>query len=305
MAGKHRKLNKVEEKYFNAKSNLNKDLPLLKTVAKNFTQITLHKTSKIYKNPALYFSASALAFNLILATSVFNFSNTLTQNMDILNYESKTGIMKPDEVFQAKIIETEIYATETLMLDIIDKDYDLLGELKLNEINIEEYTRESDAFENDLTSKIQWPFPKGVPISSGYGYRTPSCKYCSSDHKGLDFTPGLGAGVQAVADGVVIETINYPLTYMDTPEASYGTYVKIRHNVDGIEFESLYAHLMFGSVAVLAGDEVKVGDFIGQVGETGIVTGPHLHFEIRIDGKQVNPYTWLKEMNAKTSASAE
>lgn len=298
----------MSEKYSNETLELKKtqsDFQILKTTIKNATHLGLYRTSTIVKNPAIYFAIIALAFNLILASTIFNLITNKAYLLDIANFESKTSTMTIKEAYTVKITKTDVKEQEYLMLDVIDKEYDLLAQFQLAEINISEYDRESNAFTNDTTSKIQWPFPVGVPISSGYGYRAKSCNYCSTNHKGLDFTPGLGAGVQAIADGVVVETINYPFTYMDTPEASYGTYVKIKHNVDGLEFESLYAHLMFGSVAVLAGDEVKVGDFIGQVGETGIVTGPHLHFEVRIDGEQLNPYPWLKEMNKKTSTASE
>ena len=49
-----------------------------------------------------------------------------------------------------------------------------------------------------------------------------------------------------------------------------------------------------GSSPVQEGDRVEAGDFLGLVGNTGISTGPHLHFEVRIEGEYVNPFTWLK-----------
>lgn len=256
--------------------------------------------SKNLTNPFTQITTLALAFNLALYGFIININNTV--EYDLHNLEQKSMVFNVGDIFPYEAFTS--YNTEPQLEGFIPLDEAPTFDYASATVEIPE-AREAATFENDATSKIQWPFPYGVPISSGYGPRTPSCNYCSSYHRGLDFTPGLGAGIQAVADGVVYETKNFDRTYLDTPEASYGTYIIINHNVDGVEFQSLYAHLMFGSIAVKAGDKVKVGDFLGQVGVTGITTGPHLHFEIRIDGQQINPYPWLTEMNKKTSKFSE
>ena len=62
----------------------------------------------------------------------------------------------------------------------------------------------------------------------------------------------------------------------------------------GQDVQTLYAHMQHTSVPVSTGDEVKVGDFLGLVGSTGTATGIHLHFEVLLDGVQVDPFAWLK-----------
>mgnify|MGYP002628057166 FL=1 len=132
---------------------------------------------------------------------------------------------------------------------------------------------------------IRWPFPTAVPISSGFGDRVAPCRYCSSNHRGVDFIPGNGAPIFAIADGVVTAS-EYG--------GGYGQYVYIEHSIGGQTVLSVYAHMQRGSSPVQQGQTVSAGEFLGLVGNTGISTGAHLHFEIRIDGEYANPFTWLK-----------
>ena len=133
---------------------------------------------------------------------------------------------------------------------------------------------------------IRWPFPVAVPISSGFGERIAPCRGCSSHHMGLDFNPGNGAAIFVIADGVVIE-------HRDDAYG-FGNHVIIEHQIDGHTVTSLYAHMQHGSSPLNAGDVVRVGDFVGLVGQTGMATGPHLHFEVTLDGIKVDPFAFLK-----------
>ena len=133
---------------------------------------------------------------------------------------------------------------------------------------------------------IRWPFPAPVPISSGFGERVAPCRGCSSHHMGVDFTPGNGAAIFAIADGVVI-------TAQDDMWG-FGNHVIIEHQIDGHVVTSTYAHMQHGSSPLKVGDEIKVGDFVGLVGMTGTATGPHLHLEITLDGAKVDPFEFLK-----------
>lgn len=133
---------------------------------------------------------------------------------------------------------------------------------------------------------IRWPFPSAVPISSGFGDRVAPCRYCSSNHRGLDFTPGNGAPIFAIATGVVVAA---------EFGRGYGQYVYIEHEINGQTVLSVYAHMQGGSSPLDVGDQIEVGDFIGLVGNTGTSTGPHLHLEVRINDEYVDPFAWLKE----------
>lgn len=128
-------------------------------------------------------------------------------------------------------------------------------------------------------------------ISSGYGWRTPPCSGCSSDHQGIDFVPGNGEPVYAIADGMVIDMGS---------SGGYGNYIVLKHlvgNTDGLieEWISLYAHLQNNSFpeGMIIGSVVKTKEQIGMVGNTGVSTGPHLHFELKINGENVDPLPLL------------
>jgi murein DD-endopeptidase MepM/ murein hydrolase activator NlpD len=102
-------------------------------------------------------------------------------------------------------------------------------------------------------------------------------------HEGIDFGAHTGAPIHAVGDGVVIGAGYLP------QEGGYGQIVLIRHKGGVV---TAYAHM--SKVLTHAGERVHAGDLIGRVGSTGHVTGPHLHFEVRLGGTHVDPRRWLR-----------
>jgi len=144
-----------------------------------------------------------------------------------------------------------------------------------------------ESFKNNRQSAVQWPFAVTVPVTDGFGYRNSPCAGCSSMHQGTDFTPGYGAPIQAIADGVVRSVTE--------SDSGLGVHVVLEHLIDGDLVTSTYAHMQFGSVPLSEGQAVGVGDLVGLVGNTGASTGPHLHFELRLGGtKAVDAYAWLQ-----------
>lgn len=136
-------------------------------------------------------------------------------------------------------------------------------------------------FSNDPDAAIQWPFKVGVGMSSGYGMRWGRL------HEGIDFVPGEGAPIQAIADGTV--------RIATEQGGAYGVTVYIDHVIDGQVVTSHYSHMQYGSLQVTAGQKVKVGDIVGHTGNTGRSYGAHLHFEIIINGSTIDPLPWLRE----------
>ena len=117
-------------------------------------------------------------------------------------------------------------------------------------------------------------------ISSGFGYRRDPFNGHAAMHAGLDFRGPIGAPIHAAADGRV--------SFVGT-KAGYGNVVEVSH---GNGMITRYAHM--SRFAARAGQEVKAGDVIGAIGNTGRSTGPHLHFEVRINGRAVNPRPFLE-----------
>ena len=113
-------------------------------------------------------------------------------------------------------------------------------------------------------------------MTSGYGYRIHPIYKTRKMHYGMDYSAKVGTEIYATGDGVVSK--------VKRSKRGYGNYVKINH---GFGYETLYAHM--SKYIVKKGQKVKRGEVIGYVGNTGISTAPHLHYEVRKDNKKINP----------------
>jgi len=117
-------------------------------------------------------------------------------------------------------------------------------------------------------------------VSSKYGYRKHPILDKVYKHDGIDLVALKGKPVIATANGVV-EKVDY--------HKGYGNRVVIKHRG---KIKTLYAHLIKKNV--IEGQKVKYGDVIGNVGDTGMVTGPHLHYEILFDNVKIDPMIFWK-----------
>lgn len=119
----------------------------------------------------------------------------------------------------------------------------------------------------------------GARLSSGFGRRRDPILGYSKMHRGTDFAAPRGTPIYAAGNG----TIDYI-----GRRGGYGNYVRIRHNQD---YSTAYGHMNRFAKGMYKGKRVTQGQVIGYVGSTGRSTGPHLHFEVLHDGRQVNPMT--------------
>ncbi|WP_291133609.1 M23 family metallopeptidase [Erythrobacter sp.] len=129
----------------------------------------------------------------------------------------------------------------------------------------------------------------GFRMTSDYGMRTHPVLGRRRHHKGVDLAAPTGTPVYATADGM-IERAEF--------SRSYGLVIYADH---GAGLETRYAHL--SKLAVAEGERVKKGDLIGYVGSTGRSTGPHLHYEVRVDGVAVNPIPYMVETETQVAAA--
>lgn len=127
--------------------------------------------------------------------------------------------------------------------------------------------------------KLQWPCPASYNITSPYGYRIHPIFRTSRLHRGIDVAVPTGNAIVAAADGVVIKS---------TYNSSYGYYVSVSH---GSGLVTLYAHNSRLNVSV--GQSVKRGQVVAYSGNTGNSTGPHLHFEVMLNGATTNPMNYF------------
>jgi len=125
-----------------------------------------------------------------------------------------------------------------------------------------------------------------IRLSSGYGLRFHPIYKVKKMHAGIDFSAPIGTPIYATADGVV--------DLVDVSFSGYGKSVEIDH---GFGYRTRYAHMH--GFAVNKGQKVKRGELIGYVGNTGLSTAPHLHYEVFINGKTVNPvHYFFNDLNA-------
>lgn len=126
---------------------------------------------------------------------------------------------------------------------------------------------------NDCIAFLDHPTGGGY-ITSNFGWRW------GRKHNGIDISHNTGDPVYAALDGTVVEC-----GYVN----GYGNKITIEHENN---IKTVYAHL--SSFNIHTGDKVKEGDLIGKVGSTGNSTGPHLHFELRVNGVPINPINYIK-----------
>lgn len=174
------------------------------------------------------------------------------------------------------------------LIDELEKEQEkLLSEKKLLEKQYSEYLEISKDLQEQIAelqrqqlSKAQsagnlpvsnsgFMKPTNGALTSGYGWR--NLGYGPEFHYGIDLANSVGTPIVASADGVV--------TYASSL-STYGNVIMITHNLNGQIYTTVYAHLSAFNVGV--GDVVKQGQQIGEMGMTGRVTGPHLHFEVHI-----------------------
>ncbi len=131
------------------------------------------------------------------------------------------------------------------------------------------------------TGQLTWPVPASHNISSPYGYRIHPIYKTKKFHSGIDIAAASGTNIVAADSGtVILASYGY--------NGGYGNYIIINHS-NGMT--TRYAHCSALNVSV--GQSVSRGQVIGKVGSTGASTGPHCHFEVRINGETQNPQDYV------------
>jgi murein DD-endopeptidase MepM/ murein hydrolase activator NlpD len=132
---------------------------------------------------------------------------------------------------------------------------------------------------NPTPGNHRFIWPVDGPVSSGFGSRVQPIIGASTFHPGVDIAVSQGTPIKAAGDGVV---------KMAGPNGGYGNFTLIDH---GGGLATGYGHQ--SRIAVSVGQHVSTGQVIGYVGSTGTSTGPHLHWEVRVNGSPVNPMGWV------------
>lgn len=193
--------------------------------------------------------------------------------------EPDVNIVKDKEMYigESKELSGELGSKEVLA-DVTYRNGKKINENIINEKVIKE-SKPSIIYKgsknpiNDGIAFLEHP-TRGGSVTSNFGQRW------GRNHNGLDIARNTGDPVYSAFDGIVKEC-QY--------ESGYGNKILIQHENN---IQTIYGHLSAFKVKV--GDEVKKGDIIGKVGSTGRSTGPHLHFEVRVNGAPVNPIDYIE-----------
>jgi murein DD-endopeptidase MepM/ murein hydrolase activator NlpD len=165
--------------------------------------------------------------------------------------------------------------------EVVDAMQDLGSQLNDREAQLT--VLETVLMNQNLKERV---YPQGRPVRSGwissyFGKRTDPFTGKPANHSGIDFAGKMGAEIVAVADGVVT---------WSGKRYGYGVMVEINH---GAGYTSRYAHNSENLVSV--GDEVRKGQVVALMGESGRATGPNLHFEVLQNGRRVNPVRFIRD----------
>lgn len=194
----------------------------------------------------------------------FNFNNSENNN----EMSNEVNTISEENVQNQQVIGMN----ENLENDVLQETETKEEEEKSEEPPKEKTQMELDA--EEVKKICEFKKPLSGKITSEFGDREVTSKVMSADHKGIDIAANSGTNIISSIDGVVS---------VAEKNSEYGKFIKITNG----EVMTVYAHCK--SLKVKVGDKVKSGQTIATVGSTGNSTGPHLHFEIRLSNRYINP----------------
>lgn len=223
-----------------------------------------------------------------------SYHSKLEQDMNELEAAKKDLLDKQAEASKLSDEYTQNYNTYSVLIsDFQNKQQQLQSEKKANAAEIADYEKQiqreiqqAQQASNQVYQQGEWMWPVGLQfhmITTYFGYDS----WRGGNHSGIDIGDGgiNGTDVYASKAGTVITAKD---TYI--PGYSYGKYVVIDHG-DG--YSTLYGHC--SAIYVTVGQQVNQGDVIAAVGNTGWSTGPHMHFEVRVNGIAQEPFNYVKK----------
>lgn len=235
----------------------------------------------------------------ILADSNVDFLDTIEQQKQIIEDEKKKLEEQKKQIDTAKeekekasiILQNTKVMKDTYTSQLTDQEKQIQSEIdayqaQLNQLEaeIQEITADSLVINpNYIGGEMLWPVPGYTKLSSTFKMRVHPITGVYKLHSGIDIPAPTGTNFLAANDGVVVKA-GY--------NTAYGNMVMIDH---GGGVSTLYAH--GDKIMVTLGQTVKKGDVVLQVGETGYATGPHAHFEVRINGTPVDPLPYVTNQN--------
>ena len=188
--------------------------------------------------------------------------------------DARTELQDKQSELETKQVELQ---QKTVQSQIDQQVADLRRQEEANKKNDPSYDAGKD---NGATGSMMWPCPSCHTITSEFGWRYHPIYHTQKYHSGVDIGASYGASIVAADGGTVITA---------GAVSGYGNCVVINH---GNGITTLYGHM--SSIAVSSGQKVSKGQTIGYVGSTGNSTGPHLHWEVTVNGVRQNPLNYAR-----------
>lgn len=277
-------LNIVVKKYNSQKKLLDARLvAMYETDNTNYLDVVLGSNSISDFISTYYLISELTSYDMDLLELVENQRKEIEQKNTELSVKKES--LEKEKITQQKT-QIALSNTKVLRQNYIDK---LSTEEQELQAQIDSYNNQINEIENEIKKlalvasfgeeykggPMQWPIYGHYRITSNYGMRTHPITGVYKLHTGVDISASVGDDFTAMANGIVVKA-GY--------NSAYGNMVVIDH---GGGVQTLYAH---GSqIIVQLGQEVNAGDVVLKVGSTGYSTGPHAHFEVRVNGSPVNP----------------
>ena len=278
----------IEDKYSVLEEVCNSYINELNLDISNISQIELLGviSSSNEKNRITYLNESGE-----MAPEIYN-AEVINDNLSGLKL--KVTLEEIETIEPETIVEetNELLSGETKVIQggqgnkLLNKEITYYGLNKDNE-NIVSENIITPVVNTIVKTGIKSPYEAGVaflssPTKGGYVSSTFGEVRSNSVHKGIDIAKDLGEDVSAALEGEVI--------YAGYNNGGYGNLIILQHNNN---MKTYYAHL--SNIYVSVGEIVKKNDLIGEIGSTGNSTGPHLHFELRVDNNPVNPIKYIQQ----------
>lgn len=242
------------------------------------------KEYKLFKRMIMQVMICALIyliFYLITTTNYVFSEDVINKTNSILNYDIEFYNIYKQGINKIKGFVSEfnsknggnVEANEIKSEDNNEIKESENAETKNNETLVSSISQmEKDA--EDVKKICDFQKPLSGKITSEFGEREVISSVMTADHKGIDIAANFGTDIQAAISGQVVEADS---------NSEYGKFIKIKNE----DVLTVYAHC--SKLKVKKGDSIKKGDVIAEVGSTGKSTGPHLHFEIRLSDRYINP----------------
>ena len=242
------------------------------------------KEYKLFKRMIMQVMICALIyliFYLITTTNYVFSEDVINKTNSILNYDIEFYNIYKQGINKIKGFVSEfnsknggnVEANEIKSVDNNEIKERENAETKNNETLVSSISQmEKDA--EDVKKICDFQKPLSGKITSEFGEREVISSVMTADHKGIDIAANSGTDIQAAISGQVVEADR---------NSEYGKFIKIKNE----DVLTVYAHC--SKLKVKKGDSIEKGDVIAEVGSTGKSTGPHLHFEIRLSDRYINP----------------